>query len=89
METTLALMAGMTGGIATLIAGIRREIGALPLVGLVAAAMFVAFVATYAVVFVLGLALMTALLAIKLLVVAAVLVGVALAARWAWRWLKK
>jgi hypothetical protein len=82
MTTTLAFIVSLISGVAGLTAGLKRNIEGIPLVLVVAAAMLVGFIATYiAVIGVLTVAFV-AILAVKLLLVAAVIVGIYYAAQW-------
>ena len=71
MTTELAIIASVIGGAAGLVAGIKHEMEGLHLIFAVAGAVFLALILTY-----------IAILALKVLIVAAMIVGIYYAAQW-------
>ena len=71
MTTTLAIIASLVGGVTGLVAGIKHELTGVHLIFAVAGAILGAIVLTY-----------VAILALKVLVVAAIIVGIYYAVQW-------
>lgn len=71
MTATLALLATVLGGVSGLIAGLKHRLAGMPLIFTVAGAIVAAVIVAY-----------VAILALKALVVAAVIVGIYYAVRW-------
>lgn len=71
MTTTLVILVSLTGGVAGLIAGLKHDLSGVQLIFAVAGAILGAIILTY-----------TAILTVKVLVVAAIIVGIYYAVQW-------
>ena len=71
MTTTLIILVSLTGGVAGLIAGLKNDLSGVHLIFAVAGAILGAIILTY-----------TAILTLKVLVVAAIIVGIYYAVQW-------